>query len=210
MPVFIEGGDGKGVYTRETPRPLLDAVAVVINRAYAGIRVKHGPLPFIQSSDIYRFASLDALARYMLQIDPYGVPAYNLVPPQANLPAPTLTFGTGHGDLHFGGDPTEKKSKWSLTKAKAIELMAAEITKHLPRMRRESQLDDWEAWYIGGQVAGGEAGRYYKKGTRGGLPTDMFTIQAQVHWLDNEISYHGFPDERLVRTGLGKSKSTIV
>ncbi len=209
MPVVIENGAGRGVYNSTNLRTLLDTVAIVINRDYANIGVKKGPLPFVHSPDYYRFASLDALAQYMLEVNADRVVQYHCVPPVANLPLPNFVFGDGHGDLHFNGDPTDDKSKWSLLKAAAKLLMEAEITKHLPRMRRESRIAGWEPWYVGGQ-ANANIGRYYIQGQRGGGQTNMFTIQAQVNWLENEINYHGFPDQRLLRTGLGKARNTIV
>lgn len=209
MPLVIETGVDRGVYDRSNLRVVLDAVAVIINGKYAGLRVKNGPLPMLHSIDYFRFASIEALALFMLEVNQYRVPNYANLQPPANMPAPALVFGAEHGDLHFGGDPTEQKSKWSLPKPAAIQLMATEIGPHLVRMRRESRIAGWESWYVGGQ-APGNIGQYYVRGVRGGESTRMFTIQAQVNWLENEISYHGFPDERLLREGLGKTRNSIM
>src|SRR5262249_11709370 len=156
---------------------LLNAVAVVINGTYAGSPVRNGPLQFVHSQNIYRFATLDALAQYMI------AQTYAAVAPKANHPAPNLTFDNEHGVLHFGGDPTDTKSKWSLTQADARTLMETEINKYLRRFRVESRKSGWELWYVGGQATN-DIGRYFVRGVRGGKPTKLFTIQAQVNLLE--------------------------
>lgn len=209
MPLVIENGAGSGVYDKTNLAAVLDAVASVINRKFAGKSVKKGPLPLLHSADYYRFATLDSLALFMLEVDQYGNVCYLNMQPPANLPLPRLEYGADHGNYHFGGDPTAQKSKWTLPKAAALQLMEAEISKHFVRMRSESRTNGWEGWYVGGQ-APGNIGMYAVDGKRGGAPTTMFTIQAQVNWFENVISYHGFPDERLMRVGLGKERNSIV
>jgi len=209
MPLVIESGDGMGVYGKETPRPVLDAVAVVINRDFPKLKVKQGPLEFIRSADFYRFATLSALAQYMLGCDARGETVWNLAPPQANIPAPTMTYDAEHGDYHYGGDPTESKTKWSISKAASNTRVENAITAHLPRLRREAKLTGWDPWLIA-VTAEVTIGRYYKKGVRGGEETDTFCVQLQVNWLENDISYHGFPDQRILRTGLGRTRNEII
>jgi hypothetical protein len=58
--------------------------------------------------------------------------------------------------------------------------------------------------------AKGDIGRDIKGGVEGGIRTKIFTIQSHVNLLENQIDYHGFPDERLRVTGAGKTKSTII
>jgi hypothetical protein len=200
--MVIESGAGSGVYESTNLRALLNAVAVVLNTEHTGKGVKNSPLWMVHSPDFYRFPDLAALAQYMIAHE------YEAVPPMANHPAPKLSYGALHGDLHFGGDPTAQKSKWTIGKVAAITLMETLIGTYMRRLRVESRKDGWDAWYLGGQH-GAAVGNYAKGGTRGGVPTDLFSVQAQVNWLENEISYHGYPDEKLKRPGAGKSKTSM-
>lgn len=205
--LLILEGPGAGAYTSANLRQLLDAVAIVINRDYPNIGAREGVLPMVHHGEIYRFQTLDAVARYILQINAFGAAIF-VPPPVANTPAPTLEFGEDHGSLHFGGAPTRQKSKWSLDKPAAMVLMEAAIRAHLPRMMRESSLTEPTPWLIVGR-ADNSIGRY-KDDTRDGSETDTYMIQAQMIISENLVSYHGFPDERVVRTGLGRTRNEIV
>jgi len=203
--VIIEQNPGRGAYDVSNLRALLDAVAVVINRKPES-KVVRGPLDFVKKEkpeEHYRFRSLDDMARYMLD--------FSVAAPRANQQAPKLQFGRAHGMLHFGGDPIANKTKWSLTESAACTAMELEIRKHIGRMRKEAQLHEisgWDSWWIGAQSRN-DIGKYSQRGVRGGKSTDQFSIQAQVDWVGNAISYHGFPDERLVRFGCGRAKNQL-
>jgi hypothetical protein len=203
MTIVIEGGDKPGIYGGAEPKAFLDAIAVVVNTKFPKMAVKNGPLPLMQSKDHYRFASMEALARYMLQINERGDVLYHPSLPEAN-PAPKLTFDPVHGMYHFGGEPTVQKSKWNMAWQMAQAKMEPEIKQYLARMRESY---DHVAWYIGAQD--NKAVGNFHTGVRGGKATDKFTIQAQVDWIANVVSYHGFPDEKLIKPGLGKTKTSI-
>jgi hypothetical protein len=119
----------------------------------------------------------------------------------------TLAYGATHGHLHFGGEPTAKKTKWDLDVTRACALMEEEILTHRDRLVRESALDkEWEAWYIIAD-ADGDIGRYKAKGVTG--TTDRFAMQVQVSLQHKSISYHGYPDQRAKNTGLGKGRNSV-
>lgn len=124
------------------------------------------------------------------------------------LAGPTLVYDAAHGDYHFIAKPTTKKSAWSLEKDAANQLVQTEIRKHLKALGEHSagheDRDGWSAFYITAQH-NKAVGTYYVKGERDSPSTDHFTIQLQVHYGRNEISYHGFPDERIEGHALGCS-----
>lgn len=132
-------------------------------------------------------------------------------PARVALVDPTIEYGAEHGDLHFIGDPTDKKSAWDLDKGTALALMEAEIRSHLgplgplgPHSGHENR-DGWAPFYITAQYSG-PVGRYKGPKVKNKYPsTDHFTIQLQVNYNANMISYHGFPDERIEGKALGLS-----
>ena len=130
-------------------------------------------------------------------------------PPRVGLAGTTITYGATHGDLHFINDPTDKKSAWDLGKQAALTLMETEITSHLDALGRNSagheNKDGWAPFYITAQHSG-PVGRYKGPKVKGKYPsTDHFSIQLQVNYNDNSVSYHGFPDEKIEGHALGLS-----
>jgi hypothetical protein len=193
--VQIRVGDGAGLYPTARLRELADAVAVIINQD--GRPAKRGPLKFVHSRDKYTFNMLYDLAEYMLADNP-DEPERE----EAPLPDMELEYGKDHGDYHFTGKVTVKKAQWTITQARAIELMEAELRTHMRTLVTQSKAKGWESWYIGAD-AGQKIGD-----TVAGAETS-FCMQVQVNLGDQIISYHGYPDQRLVKTGVGKSKSSI-
>jgi hypothetical protein len=196
--IEIADGPGAGMYAGENPSTLLDRVATVINgdKRFAGNTVKRGPLKmYHDASNIYTFPTLVDLAGYMTA----GYEQY--VKPKP-LPPLTLVYGADHGDYHFTGKVTTKKAQWTVSKSKAQGLMEAAIARYSDKLRKESNPVGWTVWYIGedaGEVIGD---------TVSGV-VGQFTIQFQVNLSENVVSYHGYPDQRLKKTGIGKSKSSI-
>ena len=110
---------------------------------------------------------------------------------------PRLEYDREHGKYHFQKVATAKKSAWSLSEVGANALVVAAIRKHLKALGEHSSdyenQQGWSAFYIvdGGQdVIGSYAGN-------GGGTTKYFTIQLQVNYEENLISYHGYPDEEV-------------
>ncbi|AIU67180.1 hypothetical protein ABF162_09350 [Vibrio coralliilyticus] len=132
--------------------------------------------------------------------------AENIIETEEEEVSPTIVYDHEHGKLHFGGNPTEIKSKWSKNSSQAQELMEAEIKKHEKTMMKGSDDEGTTTWYIG-RFHTGNVGKY-KHGS-GSRNTNQFTIQVVVNKKDNRIDYHGYPDERLVKEGVGKTKNTI-
>jgi hypothetical protein len=121
--------------------------------------------------------------------------------------AMTVEYGEKHGKLHFGGKPTQKKTKWDLSVEDACALMEAEITANRDRLVAESALDkEWEPWYIIAD-ADEDIGRYTAKGDEG--TTNRFAMQVQVSLQHRLISYHGYPDQRAKSTGVGKGRNSV-
>lgn len=129
--------------------------------------------------------------------------------PRHALVEPRLEYDAEHGDLHFIAKPTDKKSAWSLEKGEANQLVEDTIRQHLRALGEHSagheDRNGWSAFYITAQHDE-PVGTYVGESKRGGYPTtDHFTIQLQVNYRANEISYHGFPDERIEGQPLGCS-----
>lgn len=114
----------------------------------------------------------------------------------------TLEYGQSHGDYHFTGKVTKKKAQWTIDKSEALEIMEAEIIKHLETLLEGSSDNGWTPWYIGR-----DTGEVIGKTVKG--KETKFCIQLQVNKELGTISYHGYPDQRLLKEGVGKSKSTI-
>jgi len=116
----------------------------------------------------------------------------------------TWEYGAEHGDLHFGGKPTKNKTKWSLSKDTAIELMEAEIRKHLNRMVRDSSVVEgtWTNWYIAYEPD-------YEVGKHQSGSTNTFSMQVQVNLEEKFISFHGYPDEQVQGRGIGTARNQI-
>jgi len=121
----------------------------------------------------------------------------------------TWEYGAVHGDLHFGGKPTKNKTKWSIGKQAAIELMEAEVRKHLNRMVADSTdvQDAWTTWYIAYEPDY-EVGKYFITPRESGS-TDTFSMQVQVSLTDKFISFHGYPDEQVLGRGIGTARNQI-
>jgi hypothetical protein len=138
--------------------------------------------------------------------DAYGEAA------EATAAEPTafsIAFDSGHGDLHFNGEPTEKKSKWyaSIGKGGAQALMETEIRARMADIvaaatSAHAAKKDL-AWIlvadsptpIGKAVGVGAISR--------------FQIQLQVPKGSTQITYHGFPDEQALHTGLGVGRNNL-
>jgi hypothetical protein len=121
----------------------------------------------------------------------------------------TSEYGAEHGDLHFGGKPSKTKTKWSLAKATAIELMQAEIERHLNRMVRDSSVVEgtWTTWYIAYEPDY-EVGKYFITPRESGS-TNTFSMQVQVSLEEKFISFHGYPDEQVQGRGIGTARNQI-
>jgi hypothetical protein len=121
----------------------------------------------------------------------------------------TWEYGPKHGDLHFGGKPTKNKTKWSIDKEAAIELMEAEIGKHLNRMVSDSTdvENAWTTWYIAYEPDY-EVGNYFITPREFGS-TNTFSMQVQVSLTDRFISFHGYPDEQVRGRGIGTARNQI-
>lgn len=188
---------GDTVYDSGNMRTLLDLIGQEMSKSYPTAKAKRGPLQLIRSGGLYNFHTIHEVIDYMIADEE---PA--LQPQQQERPAMTKSYGAEHGDLHFGGKPIAKKAKWTLEKGDALTLMEAEIDKHMDRLINESDTEGWTSWYIGG-----DAGDMIGNSVAGVVST--FCIQAQVNLQENTISYHGYPDQRLLKVGAGRSKSTI-
>jgi hypothetical protein len=127
-----------------------------------------------------------------------------VVAPRDAMVEPTLNFDSGHGNRHFGGDPTAKKSKWSMEEGPAKTLMEAAINSHLeaigPATAHHEDRQGWAAFYLT-QHRSDPVG-HYRSGSNI-KATSTYTIQLQVHFADNTITYHGYPDERAENTAEG-------
>jgi len=128
--------------------------------------------------------------------------------PRGALENPRIEYDEGHGDLHFIPKPNKKKSAWDLEKADAQNLMVTEIQKHLTALgvhSAEHERDGWSAFYITAQHES-KVGSYVGPLELKKFPTtNYFTIQVQVNYNENLISYHGFPDEKIEGFPLGCS-----
>lgn len=131
-----------------------------------------------------------------------------VVAARAALVAPTITYDSEHGDLHFIANPTDTKSAWTLDKTAATAAMEAEIRRHLSALGVNSAKNEnggWSAFYITAQH-GSVVGAYTGEKKKNQWPTtDHYTMQVQVNYAENKISYHGFPDERIEGHTLGCS-----
>lgn len=116
------------------------------------------------------------------------------------LVRPTITYGAEHGDLHFISKPTESKSAWTLGKSAALTLMETEIGKWLGPLGTHSATgesrDGWTTFYVSGQHTA-NVGVYKVSRQRETPSTTYFSMQVQVNYAENTISYHGYPDEKM-------------
>ena len=116
------------------------------------------------------------------------------------LANPTITYGAEHGDLHFISKPTDNKSAWTLGKSAALTLMETEIRKWLGPLGTQSgngeKRDGWTTFYVSGEHTA-NVGVYKVKGERVNPATKYFSMQVQVHYENNQIDYHGYPDEKM-------------
>jgi hypothetical protein len=132
--------------------------------------------------------------------------------PRNPLANPDLIYGATHGDLHFIKTPTDKKSAWTLEKSAALSLMEAELRKHLGPLGTHSADGEsdqgWTTFYVSGQH-GGAVGLYKVTGERVHPSTTYFSMQVQVHYADNIVSYHGYPDEKMEGNATLGCKKTL-
>ena len=211
--IRVASGAGKGYYDLLNKADFVTALKVDLAASHKGGKgeawrqkdmgeLLNGKLSHVGAPDIYEFATMADVANWLIQ-------TYQPTP-TANAYAPIYQFDDDHGGLHFINKPTDKKSAWDLTKANAQTLMTTEMNKHLSKMFQGSSVTaaaPWTAWYVCG-VHGANVGRY-KDDTREGADTKMFTIQAQINVRENVVTYHGFPDERVVKYGIGQTKATV-
>jgi hypothetical protein len=129
---------------------------------------------------------------------------------QVALPAPlprTLAFhfDAKHGELHFIPTPSKNKSAWSITKVEACTLMEAEMTARMSDIitAAAQTFPHVLAWILVADV----------KNTIGsalGTPEiSRFQIQLQADLKNSSITYHGFPDEQALHTGLGPGRNKL-
>jgi hypothetical protein len=119
-----------------------------------------------------------------------------------------LVYEQEHGQYHFGGNPTDKKTKWSYDVSEARVLMEAELEKHRNRMVQESRLDGREQWYVSGTGPGKLVG-HYRHGKGDFREVNVFAMQVTVNLADKTIKYHGYPDEQVLKIGAGKGRNQI-
>lgn len=183
-------GNYAGDYTPENMVPLLNGIGKVITKFFGGEPVKRGPLALIRAPGVYTFETIADLVTYMTTAE--GAPPMIM----------TKEFGAGHGDLHFNHAVTAQKAQWSISKQAAITLMEAELDKHMAVLLAGTPEVGWKSWYIGAQ-ADNDIGD-----TVAGS-VSMFCMQVQVSKETNTISYHGYPDQRLLKTGVGATKKSL-
>jgi len=183
-------GNYAGEYTSNNMVTLLNGIGKVIDKYYPGEKVKRGPLDLIKAKGLYTFENIGEIITYMTT---------------AEGSAPmvmTKAFDDGHGDLHFNHAVTPQKAQWSISKSAAKVLMEAEIDKHIDVLLAGSPDEGWGSWYIGG-----EANDNIGDTVAGAVK--MFCMQVSVSKEGNTISYHGYPDQRLLKTGVGKTKKKL-
>ncbi|MBK6265094.1 DUF4157 domain-containing protein [Marivirga sp. S37H4] len=124
-------------------------------------------------------------------------------PPIINL---AITYGAAHGDLHFIANPTANKSAWTIPKVNALALMNTEITNRMQDIVRAARASQ------NGQVAllliadsNGPIGNSIRNNR-----IQRFQIQLQADLNSGGISYHGFPDDQALHTGLGATRNSLV
>jgi hypothetical protein len=180
-----------GVYTQANMVTLLDAIGRVMDTHYSYDKVKRGPRHFVLNKGTYRVGNITEIIDYMISADGPELPMVM-----------TKEYGADHGDYHFTGQVTKKKAQWTIAKEAALALMEAEIDRHLPALLAGTPDEGWQMWYISG-----DAGRNIGDTVAGSV--SAFTIQLQVSKEFNKISYHGYPDQRVLASGVGKTKSSI-
>jgi hypothetical protein len=182
-----------GLYHSSNMVPLLDGIGQVISQYFPGSMVngRRGPLAYIHEKGEYVIETIADLVRYMIGDSDEG---------------PVMEFakqyGAAHGDYHFTGKVSKKKAQWTIEKAEALQLMEDEIDKYIGHLYIHSPKEGWKSWYIGGQAS-------HTIGESVAGSESRFTIQLQVSRELNLISYHGYPDQRLKKTGVGATKSSI-
>lgn len=197
----------EGEYTEANADTLLNEVVKLMRTTYNVARdaikgaIKRNPRPLIKSEKLYRVNNIYELIDYVM--DPSAAAPQEILPEQTPM---TITYSKAHGDYHFTGRVTTNKTQWTISQNEALALMEAQIQEHLETMRAGSDPEEATTWYIGAQ-ADDDIG-LYKEGSDE-LPTDQYTIQVVVNLAENSISYHGYPDQRLVKFGVGKTKSSI-
>ncbi|MDI1480439.1 hypothetical protein QHF84_27715 [Polyangium sp. y55x31] len=188
--LVITSGQGSGTYTSDNLLALLDGpLKTRINQN--DLTVKRGPLAFVRAKGTYTIDTLQDLVDYMTDL---------------SAPAPVmemvLEYGAAHGDYHFTGNVTVKKAQWTVDKETAKGLMETAINTHMATLLAGSGDEGWTAWYIGD-----DAGYTIGKTVAG--DETQFCIQLQVSKEHNLISYHGYPDQRLRKLGVGKTKKDL-
>lgn len=142
----------------------------------------------------------------------YGVAAE----PEARekLDEPTIEYEAEHGDRHFINKPIRTKAAWTIEKGIALVLMEAAIREHLKALGENSATgesrDGWSTFYITVDH-GAKTGVYWVEKSeriKNQFPTtNFFTIQLQVNYATNMISYHGYPDQSMKGRPTGCSKT---
>lgn len=193
--LIIESGPIKGWYASENLVEFLNKIQEPIN--LQGLRVSRGLLELIHDDLDYTIPSEKEIIRYMTD------PTYELKFKElkSRMQSIKLEYNAEHGDYHFTGKVSKKKAQWR-NKAEAHKLMLAELETHMAALLAGSKPKGWTQWYIGkftSSVLGDSV-----EG-----PEKNFTMQVQVNKEANIISYHGFPDQRLLSQGIGKTKSGI-
>jgi hypothetical protein len=194
--IRIKNGEMKGYYESKNVTELLNGIAVVINRG--GLKVSRGPLEMLHSDDQHSIDNVGDLVRFMTDRD-YDL---DFDEKAGRLLALTVEYGAEHGDYHFTGHVTAQKAQWTLSKLTALGLMEAEIQKHKTTLLTQSARRGWTTWYI-------IADHSSNVGDTVGGSVRRFTMQVQVSIEHNTISYHGYPDQRATKTGIGRSKSSV-
>ncbi|MCL5052151.1 MAG: hypothetical protein M1346_02820 [Gammaproteobacteria bacterium] len=187
-------GNFAGVYSGDDYgrlRSFLDGVGKALDNLYPNVPVKRGPLPLLRKKGTYTVADITELLDYMVSPEDHGLPMIF-----------TKVYDGIHGNYHFNGKVTKKKAQWTISKEEAKQLMRDAIDQHMDVLTAGTPDEGWQAWYIAAN-----ANKVIGDTVEGSVP--IFTIQLQVSKEFNRISYHGYPDQRVLGTGVGKTKKNL-
>jgi len=129
-------------------------------------------------------------------------------PPPVVVPVPVvyaITYGAVHGDLHFIAKPTKNKSAWSISKANALLMMRTAITNRMADIVAAATLVAPRAlaWILVADATG-------KIGSSVDTASiSRYQIQLQADHTGRSISFHGFPDDQALHTGLGHGRNNL-
>jgi hypothetical protein len=211
----IVGGEGQGTFPPDNKVAVLNPVLQKHASAF-GI-TKPGdvvnPLNALINDPngiVYEFNDVYEALTYMVTPGAIAPQAQqNNAPPQPvvpQVPQLEITYDAEHGGYHFGGNPTNQKTKWSLDVDTARDLMRERVDHYAEVMATNSSQAGTTTWYIG-TFHRDDIG-FYREGSDF-LPTSGYTIQVAVKLSEGKASFHGYPDERLLKEGLGRSKNQI-